>query len=352
MGQSPALSGQPWLHRDVLDHVFEHGPLDQTLRNAALVCREWTGPAQAALYREIFFFPLDNRRRDLLLARTMRSCPHLRLYIRRLSLITLWTHSSCEELCDWISHIPAHSLREFRWTWIRGHILPSILSSPAILATTRVQLCGRIYAAEKLQLILQLPSLEDLSLELTGYELGDIKSLAASRLKHLHVYLSVEYGPIVGKLLSVVGHRLESLQVSRKFCFESEKDEELVSAIETHCCHLKHLSMTAPFKAERPLPIVDRLARRLQSLERLCCSEGTYTSDLFHTLPPNLITLGLFIHGPSLPHESSLLEFLTLVQAGQRRLSTLVITTKDASPYQSITDACYACGVTVHYYAG
>ncbi|KAI0719973.1 hypothetical protein C8T65DRAFT_706000 [Cerioporus squamosus] len=342
MGQSAAASGLPWLHRDVLDHIFEHGPLDHTLPT----------PAQAALYREIFFFPLDNRRRDVLLARTMRTCPHLRLHIRRLSLITLWTHSPCQELCDWIADIPAHSLREFHWTWIRGHILPSILNSPAIRATVRIQLCGRIYAADKLQPILQLPCLEDLSLELTGHEVGDIQPLAVTRLKHLHVYLSVEYGPVVSKLLSVVGSQLESLQVSRKYCFESGKDEELVSAIETHCHHLEHLSITAPFKTDLSLPIVDRLAHRMHSLERLCCSEGTYTSNLFHAFLPNLITLGFFVHGPSLSFESALLEFLILVRLGQRRLATLVITTKDTGCFKSIADACYAGGVTLHYCTG
>ncbi|RPD55917.1 hypothetical protein L227DRAFT_579389 [Lentinus tigrinus ALCF2SS1-6] len=345
MRHSLASSRLPWLHRDVLDHIFEHGPLDRTLSNAALVCRYWTAPAQAALYHDVSFFPLDNRPRDLLLARTMRTCPHLRRYVRRLSLITLWTHSPTPELCDWISHLPAHCLREFHWTWIRGHILPSIISSPAIRTTTRIRLCGRLYTADKLQPILDLPCLESLSLELTGHEVGDIQPLGVTRLRHLHVYLLVEYGPVVDRLLSAVGPLLESLQVSRKLCFDSNKDQELVCAIETHCRGLTHLTISAPFKTDCSLPVVDRLAHRFRSLKHLCCSEGTYTANLFDALLPNLVTLELSLDGPTFSLESSLLEYLNLVRLGQRRLTTLVVTTKDIGCFKSISDACCTAGI-------
>ena len=345
MDCSHALSGLPWLHRDVLDHVFEHGPLDKTLTNAAVVCKQWTAPAQAALYREISFFPLENRPRDILLARTMRTCPHLRCYVHRLSLITLWTHSPTPELCDWISHLPAHCLREFHWTWIRGHIFPSIISSPAIRTVMQIRLCGRIYTTDKLQPILELPCLESLSLELTGHEVGDIQPLGVTRIKHLEVYLLVEYGPVVGKLLSVVGPQLESLHVSRKVWFDSDKDQELVSAIEAHCRDLTRLAITAPFKTECPLPIVDRLAHRFHSLTHLCCSEGTYTANLFDALLPNLATLELSTDSPSLSFEAPLLRYLTLVRLGQRRLTTLVVTTKEVGRLTCIADACIAGGV-------
>ncbi|KAI0719974.1 hypothetical protein C8T65DRAFT_23048 [Cerioporus squamosus] len=127
----------PCMHEDVLYHVFnKQGVQEETLLNAALVCHAWTQPAQSSLYREIVFSPMDNRRRDLLLARSMRTYPHLRRHVRCLKLITLWTHAPAPDLCDWIRLLPAHCLREFHWIWMRGHLFPALLEYPAVQTVT------------------------------------------------------------------------------------------------------------------------------------------------------------------------------------------------------------------------
>ncbi|KAI0715414.1 hypothetical protein C8Q76DRAFT_455439 [Earliella scabrosa] len=337
----------PALNQDVLEHIFEHGPLDKTLSHAAVVCRTWRLPAQAALYRELFYFPLDNRPRDLLLARTMRTSPHLRRHVRRLSLITLWNHSPTPELCDWIQYLPPQCLREFQWTWIRGHILPAVIASPAIRTVSSIHLRGRFYTADKLQPVLELPLLHTLSLELTGHEQGDLLPVASSRLKHLQIFISVEYGPIFDKLLAVVGAQLESLQLVRKICFDPDNDWDLVEAVETHCHRLTSLSIRAPFTAVHSIPIVDRFIRRYRSLEYLCCSGGTYTAGMFRELPPNLRVLELSLDGMSFPHYPALVQLLSEVRLGERHLHILVVTTTgDSSCFDAIANECRASGVT------
>ncbi|KAI0801080.1 hypothetical protein C8Q74DRAFT_465803 [Fomes fomentarius] len=350
----PAIAGgqephSPKLNQDVLEHVFEQGPLNVTLTSAAMVSRAWCYPAQAALYRELFFFPLDNRPRDILLARTMRTCPHLRRFVRRLSLITLWTHSPTPDLCDWIQYLPTHCLREFQWTWIRGHIVPSIIASPAIRTTSCIELRGRFYTAEKLQPVLELPFLTSLSLELTGYEQGGIYPVESSRLKQLFIHISVGYGPIFDKLLAAVGSQLESLHLARKISYDPDKDWDLVYAIETHCPGLKKLSICAPFTEQQSMPIVDRLIRRYQCLESLCCSSGTYTADMFKELPPTLVSLHISLDDASVPCRSALLDLLAQVRLGQRRLNTLVVATSgDLGHFVSVAEACQASGVTFY----
>ncbi|KAI0756819.1 hypothetical protein C8Q80DRAFT_1264832 [Daedaleopsis nitida] len=348
----------PVINQDVLGHIFEHGPMDKTLCGAAAVCKAWYSPAQAALYREIFFFPLDNRPRDVLLARTMRTCPHLRRHVRRLSLITLWTHSPTPELCDWIQCLPSHSLHDFQWTWIRGEILPAIIASPAISTISSIQLRGRLYSVEKLGPILDLPYLKTLSLELTGHETGDLPPPGFSRLLSLRIHLSLEYGPVFDKLLSAVGSCLESLHLTHKICFDPDKDWALFAAIETNCPALTSLAIHAPFGAGQSIPIVDRLLRQYGHLERLSCSEGAYTVGMFESIPPSLKILELSINGSSLPYHSVLLELLARVRMGQRQLKALAFTCQGPlDGLKIIANACRESGVafcqnTEPYHAG
>lgn len=344
-----ALSS-PQLNQDILDNVFAYGPLDKTLSSAAMVCRMWAESAQAALYRELFFFPLDNRPRDQLLARTMRTCPHLRRLVRRLSLITLWTHAPMPELCDWIPLLPAQCLHEFQWTWIRGHIIPTLVDSPAIRTVSRIQLRGRFYSTDKLQPILELPYLESLSLELSGQEQGDIRPVASSRLTTLSVYFSVEYGPVFDKLLAAVGLQLAALEVTHKICYDVDDGRALVSAIESCCPNLKRLSFTATFMDTNSYPILDHLICRYDDLEHLCCSEGTYTSALFERLPSTLNVLELYMCGTSFDHEAALLKYIAHAPTGRHGLATVMIASKGhRSRYQSVGDACRARGVEFRY---
>lgn len=349
MERTSALSCSQ-LNRDILDAVFAYGPLDVTLSSAALVCRMWAEPAQAALYRELCFFPLDNRPRDQLLARTMRTCPHLRRLVRRLSLITLWTHAPMLELCDWIQLLPSHGLREFQWTWIRGHIFPALVESPAICTVHRIQLRGRFYSTDKLQPVLELPHLASLSLELSGQEQGEILPVASSRLTSLSVYFSVEYGAVFDRLLAAIGSQLIALEVTHKICYDVDDGRALVSAIESYCPNLRRLSLTATFMGNNSYPVLDHLIYRYDELEHLCCSDGTYTSALFERLPSTINSLEIYLCSDPFYYEAALLKYIAYAPTGRNGLATIAITSKGhRSRYQSVIDACRARGIQFRY---
>ncbi|KAH9898209.1 hypothetical protein C8Q73DRAFT_391028 [Cubamyces lactineus] len=293
------------LQEDLLHLIFEHTPCPETLAYAALVCRAWAVPAQAALYKDIQYSPLAPCRRDALLARTLRSRPHLLRFVRRLSLVTMWTHSPTPELCDWIALIPMHHLRDFLWTWERGHLLPSFLSLPALQTARNIDLRGRLYTLSAVQSVLDLPHLKSLSLELSGDEQGSL-TRSSPMLRHLSIIAYGGHSPALDKLFAAVGSRIESLRIVSKFGAESEGDSALVSCILSHCADLKSLDIVASGTLKLPFPAIEPLIRQYRSLEHLGCSTGA-VPDIFGAIPTNLQSLRL----PFIPsQEGPLLAYL------------------------------------------
>ncbi|KAI0639598.1 hypothetical protein C8Q77DRAFT_74874 [Trametes polyzona] len=330
------------LQEDLLYYVFEHICHPHVLAHAAVVCRAWTTPAQAALYRELEYAPLARSSKEALLARTMRTRPHLLRFVRRLSLVTVWTHSPIPELCEWIKHIPADLLQDFRWTWERGHPLPSLLDSPAMRGTRHVELRGSLYSMESIQSILDLPYLESLSLELKGDERGYLLGMTSKRLSHLRIVAHRGHSPALDILLSTVGPQLESLHITGKLGEDPEQDAALVSCIATHCPDLTRLAIEATASSGKSVTVANDLARRCRSLHTLRCGEGTFTSGIFRDVPPTLRVLRLPLD-PSL--EASLLSYLRGLRGG---LTVLQLSGKgDSERFKAVAEACCAHGVVL-----
>lgn len=341
----------PVLDEDVLFHIFEHQSDPHTLGTAALVSRAWRYPAQAALYQDLVYSIIDNRRRDLLLARTMRMHPHLRRHVRRLRLVTLFTHSPTPALCDWIAHMPPNRLHEFHWTWHRGHIIPAILSYPAVKTAPRIILDGSLYDARMLQPLLELPQLRSLSIELTGCEPGSLYIPEIKSLQHLDLNLKDQYGPVVEKVLAAVGSSLQSLRLACKLAVP-EHDEPLIAAIQTHCRNLTRFDIKAfPASATLvPIPFLDQFVQRYPELEHLRCTECTFSDDMFANLPSALKTLEIVLPRgcASLPQKEALLKLVKdRARASQSKLTSVAI--YGSSVLEDCTvvrDACRESGVS------
>ncbi|KAI0328140.1 hypothetical protein GY45DRAFT_1022228 [Cubamyces sp. BRFM 1775] len=327
------------LQEDLLHLIFEHTSCPETLAYAALVCRAWVIPAQVALYKDIQYSPLTPCRKDALLARTLRSRPHLLRFVRRLSLVTLWTHSPTPELCDWIALIPMHHLRDFLWTWERGYLLSSFLSLPALQTTRNIDLRGRLYTLTAVQSILDLPHLEVLSLELSGDEQGTL-TCSPLKLQHLGVVAHGGYSSALDKLLGAVGHRIESLRILSTFGEDPEGDSALVSCVLTQCVDLHSLDIAATSSPKPPFPAIETLIRQYSSLKHLRCSTGA-VPDIFGAMPPGLQHLRL----PLTPSQvEPLLAYLKHETASLFLRSLELISGCDVDS-QRITKACRIHGV-------
>ena len=335
----------PAIHEDILYHVFEHDSLRQTLPDVAVVCHAWTQPAQSALYRDLVFTTMDNRKRDVLLASTMRTHAHLRRHVRRLKLLTFWTHSPSPEMCDWIQLLPAHCMREFHWVWLRGHILPAVVDYPAVRTISHMTLKGRLHSSSKLQPILELPHLRSLSLELSGHEVGELYAPETQQLEQLNVYLSIGYGPIFDKLLAAVGPQLGAFRLVCKMGYKPKEDAQLVSAIAEYLPNLTRLDVSARFIVNEPVPFLDGLVGRYSTLQHLHCAEDTYSERIFKNLPPTLRTLEL--SSGAVFHEAALLEFLQT--RGCSHLTALkVVTSGSREQLVPVEVECRKGGVDFH----
>ncbi|OSD03261.1 hypothetical protein PYCCODRAFT_255188 [Trametes coccinea BRFM310] len=333
------------LQEDLLHYIFDHVADLATLARASTVCRVWVVPAQAALYKDIEYTPLSQCSRHSLLARTMRTRPQLLRFVRRLSLITTWTHSPTPELCAWVEHIPEDRLQEFRWTWDRGHPLPALLAFPAIRATRHIELRGRLYTMGAIQSILELPSLESLTLELSGDEKGSL-DVTSSRLRRLSVIAREGHSPSLDSLLAVVGPQIESLHITCKLGGGSERDAALVSCIHSHCPDLSRLEVDAITPSDAPTVIASALVKQYHALEYLRCGQGTLSPELFSSLPSSLRTLNMaFI--PTL--EEPLLRFLEEQGHNHRSLTLLELSSADTNvsihDYPRISAVCNISGV-------
>ncbi|KAI0375190.1 hypothetical protein BV20DRAFT_254106 [Pilatotrama ljubarskyi] len=239
--------------------------------------------------------------------------------------------------------IPPDCLLEFKWTWERGHPIPSVLDSPAVRATRCVELQGRLYTMDSVRSILELPFLERMSLELKGDERGCLVNVTPTKLRHLHLIAQGGYSRAVDMLLSAVGPRLESLRLVCGLGDDSERDGRLVSCLATHCPDLKRLEIEAIASPQAPVPFAGALVRQCRSLEYLRCTEGTFTSALFQDIPPSVRVLALAI-APAL--NAPLLEFLQAAAPGRGGLATLeLIGDADSECNRCIEDACSKRGL-------
>ncbi|KAI9065927.1 hypothetical protein FKP32DRAFT_453016 [Trametes sanguinea] len=335
------------LQEDLLHYIFDNVADLATLARASTVCRIWAVPAQAVLYKDIEYEPLSRCARQSLLARTMRTRPQLLRFVRRLSLVTTWTHSPTPELCAWVEHIPENRLQEFRWTWDRGHPSPTLLAFPALRATRHIELRGRLYTMGAIQSILELPSLESLSLELSGDEQGSL-DVTSSRLRRLGVIVRDGRSPSLDKLLAVVGPQIDTLHITCELGGGSERDAALVARIQSHCPDLSRLEVDAITPSEAPAALCSALVKQYPRLEYLRCGQGAISAELFSSLPPTLRTLKL-AYTPVL--EEPLLRFLADTWRTHRSLTLLELCGADTDDsihdHPLISTACNRFGVNL-----
>ncbi|EJF66867.1 hypothetical protein DICSQDRAFT_151271 [Dichomitus squalens LYAD-421 SS1] len=334
------------LNQDVLDHIFECEVLAGTLPAAALVCQAWTQPVQRVLYRDILFSVSNYRQRDNLFARTMRTSPHLRGYVRTLRLITLWNHSPNPNDIDWIRLLPAHGLREFHWFWVRGNMVPAVVWYPAVRTAPRARFRGRLHDSERLQSIIDMPHLQYLTLELSGRETGNLVAPLTSQLRHLNLYLSIGHGSIIDAFLAAVGPHLESLQLTCNMGYDSLEDRQLISAIEIHCLGLRKLYISTIHMRDGAPPFLDVLVRQYPALDYLRCAEETYSARMFERLPPTLITLAFSCDSVLFKQEEALLTYLSRARRNGGRLTSLVFYSKGYPECLSrVAEACHSNGI-------
>ncbi|CDO72965.1 hypothetical protein BN946_scf185007.g19 [Trametes cinnabarina] len=334
------------LQEDILHHVFGHVADLSTLARAAAVCRGWAWPARTALYRDIEYHPLSSCSKEALLARTMRTQTQLLRFVRRLSLVTTWTYSPIPELCEWIEHIPENRLQEFCWTWERGHLLPSLLTFPAVRAVRRVKLRGQLYTMAAIQSILELPALEYLSLELRGDEQGTL-AVVPPRLRRLSVIAHEGHSSSLDQLLAVVGSQIDTLHITCKLGEDSNRDAALVSCIHAHCPDLSRLKVDAIGPMTVATEFADALVKGYPSLEYLRCGQGTFSPHILRLVPPNLRVLKLAF-APAL--DVPLLAFLTDPGHRLKVLRVLELSGTDVLIYDRILAACNTLGVDFRLY--
>ncbi|OCH84904.1 hypothetical protein OBBRIDRAFT_891512 [Obba rivulosa] len=157
----------PRLDFDVLECVLYHAQ-KKDLYAAALVCREWAFAARRPLYAYVTHDTCHES--ALLLARTMRTCPHLRPLMRSFELIIDVDDEDSSEL-DWLHLMPEGGVRELsviQFSW-DNDFTTTILQSPFVKSIRRLK--GKsdfVQTKEHLFRCLALPHLEHLSVYVPG----------------------------------------------------------------------------------------------------------------------------------------------------------------------------------------
>ncbi|OCH92869.1 hypothetical protein OBBRIDRAFT_405798 [Obba rivulosa] len=321
---------KPRLNFDVLDCILRELPT-QDLYAAALVCRQWAWATQTPLYSSL---SLDTTLNNApLLARTMTTCPHLRLLVRSLTLL------------------PENTIREFnvRQTAYEEDFATFIFQSPFLRSVRRFD--GRgvfLRKSEHLESCFMLPQIRDISLYVP-HHIYDIHAISAPpTLTRLSLIL-YQYFPPILRLLSEVGCQVERLDLDMgdRIMGEDETDE-LLRALEKYAYRLRHLTIRGLAIPETPY--FDSIGRRIPSLEYLHLGIGAFGSTLFDNLPLNLRTLRLEgDYRVDFPLDE--LEDLILgVGRGESQCRSIAIFfigfhLCDMSSYTDLAEVCDRCGV-------
>ncbi|RPD69368.1 hypothetical protein L226DRAFT_596808, partial [Lentinus tigrinus ALCF2SS1-7] len=296
------------------------------LRSCCTRCRDWTAPAQAGLYSDITLYvhadfnrePVTiSRERKNLLARTMRTSPHLRVLLRSLS-ITEGRHIN-DSCLDWLRLIPPHTLRrlEYKCSSPESFFLASLMDAPAVKTVISL-IVWKISSMDMLKAVL-VPGLESLSLTvdraLDGeFELGELppKLTKLAILCPWHYFCPAPYkGPQAPKIVRSYGSR-----IIRPFL------DELV----LHCTRLEHLAVVA----------------------------GTYTERLFQRLPSSVKVLEFVGNQEPIPFEDALID--AIARAGRKTiaLSRIVVLSYEYEligkrEYARLAEACVMNDVQFEY---
>ena len=300
----------PPLPFDVLRLVFDDVSSGRDLAAAALVCRDWTEPAQVTLYQRrlhlVLGEPLINRSRTSLFARTMETCPHLRPLVHDISMV-LWRPCT-KELTRWLQLIPENVVRKFKYMVSESDIPLlydlAILDTPCVRTVTDFR-AGQLYSMDEISVILSLPCLTHLTIEYTASFGGDVDpALArASPIKHLKLLsLITGWCPGVFSVFVALAPRLESFTTDGRFPDQRYAPwrDEMEAEIVRHGRTLRTLIIDARRMETPPsTPFLDALVEDNASLVHLRIFPGAYTELLFTHLPDTLevLEIDLGFHG-------------------------------------------------------
>ncbi|KAI0756063.1 hypothetical protein C8Q80DRAFT_4993 [Daedaleopsis nitida] len=366
----------------------------------ALVCKTWTPPAQAALYKTAYAMidllslrgapTMEDRYAQFV--RTMMTSPHLWTLLRHVFISYgrgCFMGGTLEE-CGWLARLPEHSLMSCRYHANTVHPpVVAALQTSAVRTVQRLRLATIITPAV-LRAVGAMAQLEHLDLEaahwypeyarggrplvdyaettakadfplLTHAALTDHTGcpfyntrgagfvagvLASPLLVSLTVTLSTSFataGRIVtfARELLCVSPRLRELRV------QNAPDAGVpVSNMSLNLLSLDRVEPLNPLGLSAEF--LDTLVLRFPALETLCCLQGTFTGRLFRHLPRTLRELKLEVPRRDwFLHEDALVEWIGSASLKGNALASVCLVPSIAGDPLAVrvAQACAKCGV-------
>ncbi|OCH92855.1 hypothetical protein OBBRIDRAFT_790878, partial [Obba rivulosa] len=334
------------LNRDILDCILRQLSTSD-LYIAALVSREWAVATRIPLYAHILF---DTNTPDApLISETMRTCPHLRLLVRR---VTLRIGTKPQDF-DWLQLLPDDTVDQFH-AFQRGRkddLASSLFHAPFVRNVRHLKWRGLHLNCKHFQSCLALPRIESLSLFVKFGWNGEVDPISVpSRLTRLSLYLPI-YNPVIPRILSTLGAQLQQFDLDGGSEPPNEEQvPDLLTTLAQHAICLRRLTIRSEFLPNVPYSHFDSIPLICPSLERLHLGPATWTPALFANLPTTLHTL-LLDHHHELPFPFEATQpFVLGADRDKCHLRSLTIFLRgtelcDMSPYFRLGEFCHEYGV-------
>ncbi|KAM5533654.1 hypothetical protein V8D89_012678 [Ganoderma adspersum] len=359
------------LYHDLLRRVFElmdnqpgeyikpkQASAAATWASAALVCRQWTFPAQSALYNRVFITIMSNPDRNtraILFARTMHTAPLVRALLRHFSLTVKGVAKLQTELVDWMCHVPGSLLSLESSLEHREQPAQLVFySAPAIRGLRELILRGH-HPRELLNAIGTFPHLEQLTIQfddlvkkvdtwIPGVEVTLPPSVRTVRIDACtDRYLAASVA-LMRRAASAPHLRVIELRIVDPVVHAG--GAAIAQALLAATPNLRELRMwSVPWAPQ--IPFMDELVLRAPALERLECVLGTFSDELFVRLPATVKDLRLALWGAEhFPHEAGVARLLERVGQGGNgmALTELEIFSKSAAVRNQLAGLASACG--------
>ncbi|KAM5538358.1 hypothetical protein V8D89_007960 [Ganoderma adspersum] len=366
------------LYHDLLRRVFElmdnqpgeyikpkQASAAATWASAALVCRQWTFPAQSALYNRVFITIMSNPDRNtraILFARTMHTAPLVRALLRHFSLTVKGVAKLQTELVDWMCHVPEGSLLSLESS-LEHREQPAQLvlySAPAIRGLRELVLRGH-HPRELLNAISTLLHLEQLTVQfddlvkkvdtwVPGVEVVLPPSVRTVRIDACtDRYLAASVA-LMRRAASAPHVQVIKLRIVDPVVHAGAA--AIAQALLAATPSLRELRMwSVPWAPQ--IPFMDELVLRAPALERLDCVLGTFSDELFVRLPATVEDLRLALWGADFfPNEAGLAHLLKRVGQGGMALTEIEVFSKSAAVKNQLVGLASACserGITLRW---
>ncbi|PIL31056.1 hypothetical protein GSI_05752 [Ganoderma sinense ZZ0214-1] len=367
------------LYHDLLRRIFElmdnqpgeyikprQASAVNTWASTALVCRQWTLPAQSALYARVFITIMSNPERNaraILFARTMHTAPHLRALLKHFSLTVKGVAVLPPELVDWVAHVPEGSLLSLESS-LEHRPQPAQLAlyaAPAIRGLRALTLRGH-HPRELLTALGALPRLEALTIQFddlvkkadtwAGVQLALPPTVRTVRIDACTERYLLPAVDLIRRAAAAPHVRVLKLRLVDPVVHAGAP--AIAQALLQVSPHLWELRLSSvPWAPQVQLPFVDELVLRAPALERLDCVLGTFSDALFARLPASVRDFRIALWGAEFfPHEAGLANLLERVGQGGMALTEMEIFAKSAavrSQLAGLGDACARRGVTLRW---